>query len=197
MGKPANRPIIGISVLKKNRTYRKVKYIFYRQTLIEPIEHLWTFIGAFLGIGIIGWLQHSRFTPLENFSLIGSFGASAVLVYGATNSPLAQPKNLVGGHLISAIIGVTIAYLIPNPQWNWLACALAVSLSIVAMQMTKTLHPPGGATALIANIGTEKIKALGFMYVIDPVLSGVAILLIIALTVNNISKNRSYTFRKH
>lgn len=183
--------------MKKNRTYRKVKFIFYRQTLLEPTDHIWTFIGAFLGIGIIGWLQHSRFSPLENFSLIGSFGASAVLVYGATNSPLAQPKNLVGGHLISACIGVSIAYLIPNPEWNWLACALAVSISIVAMQITKTLHPPGGATALIANIGTEKIKALEFMYVIDPVLSGVTILLIIALIVNNIPKHRSYPLKKN
>ena len=80
--------------------------------------------------------------------------------------------------------------LIPNEVW--LSAALSVALSIVAMQVTKTLHPPGGATALIANIGSEKIKALGFMYVLSPVLTGVIILLVVALIVNNITPHRSY-----
>ena len=64
------------------------------------------------------------------------------------------------------------------------------------MQITKTMHPPGGATALIANIGSEKIKSLGYGYVLSPVMSGVAILFIIALIVNNIPKNRNYPYRK-
>ena len=117
-----------------------------------------------------------------------------MLIYGATNSPLAQPRNLVGGHLISAIIGVAIHKLIPGEVW--LSSALAVSLSIVMMQITKTLHPPGGATALIANIGSEKIQALGFLYVLSPVLVGVVILLIVALIFNNIPKNRFYPYKK-
>ena len=85
--------------------------------------------------------------------------------------------------MISAIIGVTIAKFLPGEAW--LACALAVSLSIVAMQITKTLHPPGGATALIAVIGSAKIKALGYMYVLSPVLSGIMILFLVALVFNN------------
>ena len=78
----------------------------------------------------------------------------------------------------------------------WLSSALAVSLSIVVMQVTKTLHPPGGATALIANIGSEKIKSLGFGYIFSPVLSGVLILFMIAVIVNNIPKNRNYPYKK-
>lgn len=78
----------------------------------------------------------------------------------------------------------------------WLSSALAVSTSIVMMQITKKLHPPGGATALIANIGSEKIKALGFMYVVSPVFTGVLILLIIALVFNNIPANRYYPYKK-
>lgn len=163
--------------------------------MIDPQDHLWTFIGASLGIGIIGFVQSLYLDPHTNVFLIGSFGATAVLIYGATNSPLAQPRNLVGGHFISAIIGVSIAYIIPSPELNWLACSLAVSLAIVAMQMTKTMHPPGGATALIANLGIPKIQSLGFMYILNPVLSGVLILLIIALVVNNIPKNRSYPYK--
>jgi CBS domain-containing membrane protein len=176
------------------RTYRLAKYVIYRQTIIEPVDHLWTFIGSFIGIGLIGFIHQSHFDRLDNVFLIGSFGASAVLVFGATNSPLAQPRNLVLGHLICALIGVTIYKLLPDQLW--LSSALSVSLSIVAMQITKSLHPPGGATALIANIGTEKIKALGFMYALSPVLSGALILLIVALIVNNLSPHRSYPTKR-
>jgi CBS-domain-containing membrane protein len=179
---------------KIHRTYRVTKLVIYRQTIVEPLDHLWTFIGAFIGIGSIGLIQTAEFTYTDNVFLIGSFGATAVLVFGATNSPLAQPRNLVGGHLVSAIIGILIHKLLPDQLW--LSSALAVSLAIVAMQMTKTLHPPGGATALIANIGSEKIKALGWMYVLSPVLSGVLILLVVALIVNNIPKHRNYPYKK-
>lgn len=176
------------------RSYRIAKYVVYRQTIVEPIDHLWTFIGAFLGIGIIGLIQRTQFAAQDNIFLIGSFGASSVLVFGATNSPLAQPRNLIGGHLVSAIIGVTVFKFVA--QDIWLASALAVSISIVAMQITKTMHPPGGATALLACIGSEKIKSLGYGYVLSPVLSGVLILLVVALVVNNLPKNRNYPYRK-
>lgn len=176
------------------RTYRIAKYVVYRQTIVDTTDHIWTFIGAFLGIGLIGLLQPTNIAQTDNIFLIGSFGASAVLIFGATNSPLAQPRNLVFGHLIAAVIGVTIFKLLPN--YMWLSSALSVSLSIVAMQITKTMHPPGGATALIANIGSEKIKALGYMYVLSPVLSGVIILLVTALIVNNIPKHRNYPYKK-
>ncbi|HWY12738.1 MAG TPA: HPP family protein [Bacteroidia bacterium] len=179
---------------KIKRTYRVTKYVVYRQTILEPLDHLWTFIGAFLGIATIGFIQSKQFTEYDNVFLIGSFGATAVLIFGATNSPLAQPRNLIGGHLISAIVGVCVHKLFPNELW--LAASLSVSLSIVAMQITKTMHPPGGATALIANIGSEKIKNLGFGYVVSPVMSGVLIMLIIALIVNNIPKNRNYPYKK-
>jgi CBS-domain-containing membrane protein len=97
--------------------------------------------------------------------------------------------------VVCAIVGVTAHKLIPHEIW--LSSALAVATSIVAMQITKTLHPPGGATALIASIGSEKIKALGYLYVLSPVLSGVLILFVVALFFNNITPNRSYPLRKN
>ena len=172
------------------RSYRVSKYIIYKETLVDYKEHFWSFLGAFTGIAIIAFLQSKNLSQLENVFLIGSFGASSVLIYGAIQSPLAQPRNLVGGHVISAIVGVCISKLLPDILW--IKAPLAVALSIVLMQITKTLHPPGGATALIAIIGTEKIKALGFWYVISPVLSGTLILLAIALIFNNITVNRAY-----
>jgi len=174
------------------KQYRKARYVLYRETLIDSKEHLLTFIGSFVGIGIIGFLNSHYLVANDNFYLIGSFGASSVLIYGIINSPLAQPRNLIGGHLICAIIGVSVQKLIGSEPW--LACALAVSLSIVVMQITKTLHPPGGATALIAVIGSEKIKALGYLYVLSPVLTGVVILFLVAMVFNNL-RHRKYPHR--
>jgi CBS domain-containing membrane protein len=180
---------------KLKRNIRLVRYVIYKETLIDFKEHVSTFAGSFIGIALIGLINNPFFSIHDNLFLIGSFGASAVLIYGVINSPLAQPRNLIGGHLISAIIGVTIHKLIPGE--TWIAGALAVSVSIVIMQITKTLHPPGGATALIANIGSEKIKNIGYWYVLSPVLTGVLILLIIALIFNNITSHRSYPLNKN
>jgi CBS domain-containing membrane protein len=178
--------------LKKRikRTLRISKYVIYKETLVDYKEHFWSFVGAFFGIGVIAFIQSQYMPKLENIFLIGSFGASSVLIYGAIQSPLAQPRNLIVGHVISAIIGVTIYKVCPDVIW--ITAPLAVSLSIVFMQYTKTLHPPGGATALIAVTGSEKIKALGYMYVFSPVFTGTLILFIVALIFNNITPNRKY-----
>ena len=176
------------------RTLRVSKYIIYKETLVDYKEHFWSFIGAFVGIGLIAFLQSKFLIDQENILLIGSFGASSVLIYGEIQSPLAQPRNLIGGHVISAFIGVTMFKLFPDMMW--FTAALAVALSIVLMQVTKTMHPPGGATALIAVIGTEKVKALGYLYVIAPVFTGVMILLLVALIFNNITPHRRYPSKK-
>ncbi|HLP49567.1 MAG TPA: HPP family protein [Chitinophagales bacterium] len=177
------------------RGLRVSRYVIYKETLVDYKEHFWSFVGAFMGIGLIAFWQSHSLTRYENIFLIGSFGASSVLVYGAIQSPLAQPRNLIGGHLVSAIMGVTVYRLLPDIIW--LTAPLAVALSIVLMQVTKTLHPPGGATALIAVIGSEKIKALGYMYVLSPVLSGAFILLVVAIVFNNITSHRRYPTDKY
>lgn len=184
-------------ILRKRikRNARLVRYVVYKETLIDFKDHFWTFLGSFLGIGLIGLLNDQKFTDADHLFLIGSFGASSVLIYGIVNSPLAQPRNLIGGHLVCALVGVTVHKIIPDQLW--LSSAFAVSVSIVLMQVTKTLHPPGGATALIANIGSEKIKALGYMYVVSPVLSGVMILLFVAVMVNRFAAHRKYPANKN
>lgn len=181
-------------IQKIKRTYRKTKYILYKETLIDFKEHFWSFLGSFIGIGILAYIQSIHFKGNDAVYLIGSFGASSVLVYGIIQSPFSQPRNLVGGHIISAFIGVTVHKLAPDIIW--IAAPLAVSFAIILMQITKTLHPPGGATALIAVIGSDKIKSLGYMYVLSPVLVGVLILLITALVFNNMTQNRYYPAHK-
>jgi CBS domain-containing membrane protein len=183
-----------MAIQKIKRSYRKTKYILYKETLVDFKEHFWAFIGGFVGIGIIAYLQSQTLPPSDMVYLIGSFGASSVLVYGVIQSPLAQPRNLIGGHVISAIIGVTVYKFLP--EILWLTAPLAVASSIVLMQITKTLHPPGGATALIAIAGSEKVKNLGYWYVLSPVLSGALILLAVALITNNMAHNRQYPIHK-
>jgi CBS-domain-containing membrane protein len=153
-------------------------------------EVLWSWLGAVTGVGICGYLSANYFEPKDLTLLIGSFGASAVLVYGAIKSPLAQPRNLLGGHILAGIIGVACYKMFGATPW--VAGALAASLAIVAMLLTKTLHPPAGATALIAVIGGDKIHNLGFLYAFIPAGLGALILLIVALLVNNLSMNRKY-----
>ncbi len=153
-------------------------------------EITWSWIGAFLGIAAVSYINYNIIEETDLVMVIGSFGASAVLVYGAVKSPLAQPRNLIGGHIISAIIGVA-CYQVFSSQL-WLASSLAVATAIAIMHFTKTLHPPGGATALIAVIGSDKIHDLGYLYAIIPVGLGAVLMLVIALLVNNIPKNRSY-----
>ncbi len=186
-------------VQKIKRSYRKTRYILYKETLVDYKEHFWSFLGSFAGIGILAYIQSIHFSGNDAVYLIGSFGASSVLVYGIIQSPFSQPRNLVGGHLVSAFIGVTVHKLAPDIIW--IAAPLAVSLAIILMQITKTLHPPGGATALIAIIGSDKIKDLGYMYVLSPVLIGVLILLFTALIFNNMTSSRTYpshsTYHKH
>lgn len=157
---------------------------------VSNAEIFWSWIGAFLGIALVAWVDQLFFKGLDLKLMIGSFGASAVLAYGAVRSPLAQPRNLVGGHVLSAIVGVLCWKLFH--QYPWLAQALAVATAIALMHATRTLHPPGGATALIAVIGSPEIHQLGFMYVLIPATVGPLILLLVALLVNNIPESRRY-----
>lgn len=165
----------------------------FKKVNTEPLERsniVWSWIGSFIGILSIVLFHRSVLGDEDLGLVIGSFGASAVLVYGAIHSPLAQPRNLIGGHILSALVGVVSYKLFSG---NILFCsAFAVATSILVMQLTLTLHPPGGATALIAVLGSEHIHSLGFIYVLYPVSTGAFILFFIALLVNNIPKHRHY-----
>ncbi len=170
--------------------FSKMKGVTKSPPRVSLLEMAWSWVGAFLGIAAVAYIHYHVFSDADLVMIIGSFGASAVLIYGAIRSPLAQPRNLIGGHMISAIVGVTTYKLLGSQMW--LASSVAVATAIFLMHATKTLHPPGGATALIAVIGSQKIHSLGYLYVLLPAGSGALIMLIVALLINNISKNRRY-----
>ena len=156
----------------------------------------WSWLGAFVGIYLVAVLTRvTHADPTTSLFLVGSFGASAVLIYGAPQVEFAQPRNLMGGHILSALIGVTVYQTLPlDPA---LLGALAVSLALVAMHFTRTLHPPGGATALIAVIGGAEVHAGGYWFVLTPIASGAAIMLVVALLVNNLSANPKRHYPKY
>lgn len=161
-----------------------------RPPRVSVAEIFWSWLGSFVGISAVALLHFNVLKGSDAMMLIGSFGASAVLIYGAVKSPLAQPRNLLGGHLLSAVVGVSCYKLFPDQPV--LASALAVSLAITVMHLSSTLHPPGGATALIAVIGSASVHNLGYLYVLMPVGAGAAIMLIVALVINNIPQKRQY-----
>ncbi|NLK01280.1 MAG: HPP family protein [Clostridia bacterium] len=139
-----------------------------------------SWLGAFLGISTVAFLTLYFDVPL----LVASFGASAVLIYGVPEAPLSQPRNVILGHTIAATTGVVIYSIFGLTWWS---AALGCSLGILIMLITKTTHPPAGATALI-GVWNQQAP----MFIFAPVFVGAVILVIIGLITNNISPRRSY-----
>ncbi|HDZ8965722.1 TPA: HPP family protein [Aeromonas dhakensis] len=143
-------------------------------------------LGAF--VGLLGTALLCRWgLGLEVHWLIAPMGASAVLLFAAPASPLAQPWSILVGNGVSALMGVLSASLVVDPAQ---AAALAVMLAIAAMLLTRSLHPPGGAVALTAVIGGEGIRQLGVGYVLLPVLLNSLLLLLLALCYNRLLGRR-------
>ncbi|MBC7104380.1 MAG: HPP family protein [Firmicutes bacterium] len=136
--------------------------------------------GSLLGVGAVSFLSFHYGLPL----LLASFGATAALLYGAPASPFAQPRNVVGGHAVSALAGVAIGQLLGTTWWS---ITLGVGLAILLMLATRTLHPPGGATAFVAVAQSQ-----GYVFVLTPVFAGATLLVLIALIFNNCVPGRRY-----
>lgn len=150
-------------------------------------DALWSWLGAFAGMGAICWLSAHWLS--QHLLIVTSFGATSVLIYAAPDSPFAQPRNVLFGSMLSALVGVACFQLLGATA---LAVSLAVSLSILAMQLSHTLHPPGAAAALAAVLGGSEIHALGWWYPLLPVGAGCVIMLTVAILVNNLARHRRY-----
>lgn len=153
-----------------------------------------SFLGAFCGLSVVQAIfsRAPYFVERGVPPIIASYGASAVLIYGVLEGPLAQPRALVGGHFIGALIGVCISklfLLLPPSRFadlQWLAASLSCATSIVAMQLTKTTHPPAGATAFLPLID-DGVREMGW-YFLPVILLTSAVVGVVALLVNNIQR---------
>ena len=156
---------------------------------VSHAERIISTVGGFVGIlGILLISQHF----LDNHSvpwIVASMGASAVLLFAVPHGPLSQPWALLGGHLVSAIVGVTIASLIDQ---QLIAASLAVGIAIGAMHYLRCIHPPGGATAIFAVIGGQSVHGLGYQYVLTPVMLNAMVILIVAIAFNYLFEWRRY-----
>ncbi|GIL82435.1 hypothetical protein Vretimale_11882 [Volvox reticuliferus] len=158
----------------------------------HPVDLFWSWLGAFLSILVVAVLNE-YLTPHVSLPLmVASFGASAVLLFGVPASKLAQPRNFLGGQVVSAIVGVLVRLAFMRaPHLVWLSAALGMSLALAAMQITRTVHPPGGASALIAASAMYIGPWYGFKFILT-VFFGCLAMLVVALVVNNLSSRRRY-----
>jgi len=154
---------------------------------LSPAQKIKAGLAALLAIGVSAAVTH--WTVGNAPWLAASMGAASVILFVLPASPLAQPWSFVGGHLVSATIGVICAKLIGQPV---LAVACAVGFSIMAMTFLRCLHPPAGSIAVMGVIGGPAIKALGFAFVISPVLFNSMLMLGMALLLNNLWLRHPY-----
>lgn len=141
---------------------------------------LFSYLGSFLGIATLAYLSVGSGYPL----IAAPFGAAAVLVFAVPDSPLAQPRNLIFGNLLGGVVSVVMVFLFGSEPW---VMALAVATAIKLMQLTKTLHPPGGAVALVGVMSKAEVS-----FIVTPVLVGSMILLFCTIGFNNLMPGRSY-----
>jgi len=166
---------------------------FSRQQ-IKHREELISTLGGFLGIFAIFMTSQWLLDPEISVMIVPSMGASAVLLFAAPHVPFSQPWNLIGGHAISAVIGVACWQWIPNYS---VAASASVGLAIGAMYFARCIHPPGGATALAAVIGSEKLHHLGYTYEYAPILLNTITIFLVAFAFNAFFKWRRYPAHLH
>ena len=156
---------------------------------VSRTEKLVSTLGGVLSIVLVVFIGHKVLGKTGAVLIIPSMGASAVLLFAVPHGRLSQPWSVLGGHLLSAIVGVACYQLVPEP---FLAAGLAVGLAIGAMHLLSCIHPPGGATALAAVIGGPAIHALGYDYVLVPTLLNVTVMLTVAILFNGVFPWRRY-----
>ncbi|MDI3325785.1 HPP family protein [Pontibacterium granulatum] len=166
-------------------------YFVPEPSTVSLAEQLRSVVAAFLAISLLmiasRYSQQGESAPL----LLASMGASAVILFAAYNSPLAQPWPFVGSHLLSATIGVSCALWV---EPVWLACSVAVALALLIMLRLHCLHPPGCATALVPILSGNDVHELGYRLLITPVLLNVVVLLGLTLLLNRFLLGRKYPY---
>ena len=148
---------------------------------VSHLERLVSGLGGFTGILMILLVSNYFVGTADAALIVASMGASAVLLFAVPHGRLSQPWSVFGGHMVSALVGVTCAQLVTGP---FLAAALAVGLAIAAMHYLRCIHPPGGATALTAVLGGAGIHELGYGFVMTPVLLNVLVILLVSVAFN-------------
>ena len=152
-------------------------------------ETIVSVIGAFSSMLLATFFSDTVLSAEGTHIILASTGATAILVFGMPHVPASQPWNIVGGHLVSAFVGVTCYLLIPI---DVLAASIAIPLAMYAMHLFRCMHPPGGATAITAVIGGASVHHLGYAFLIVPVFFNAIIILSIAISVATFRDKNPY-----
>lgn len=168
---------------------RALRYLIPEPVQVSLRERLSTVLAAFLAILVVSLVSHHLFDHHALPWIAASMGASAVLLFALPTSPMAQPWPFIGSHLISATVGVACVLTISDPVW---AGAISVALTILIMFLTHTLHPPGGASALLPIVAADHVREVGFHYVLYPVGLNVVLMLLLAVVLNRWLLGRRY-----
>ncbi|MCK2184107.1 HPP family protein [Halomonas getboli] len=147
----------------------------------DTLQILTGLIGGISGIGLVAWLTRITEVPL----LMAPFGATCVLLFAAPGVPLAQPRNVVGGHFVAALVGLVVMQLLGTGP---IAMAVGVGLAIALMQALRVVHPPAGANPLVVMMS----GAVGYDFLVIPVLAGSVSLVLVALLLNNLGSERRW-----
>ena len=139
-----------------------------------------SWLGGCLAIGVVAYLASMTHAPL----MLGSFGASCVLLFGFPDSPFSQPRNVIGGHFIASLVGLIFLGLFGAQWWS---VALAVGTAIALMQLTRTVHPPAGSNPVVVMLTLP-----GWDFLLAPTLLGATLLVLVALVFNNLPRDRVY-----
>lgn len=164
------------------------KFIGLEPTTTSHSEKWVSAAGGFLGV-LLTIVLCSYVLGADVYFVVASLGASAVLVFALPHVNVTQPWSLVGGQVVSALVGVTCARYIPDVA---VAASAAVGLAILFMYYLGCIHPPGGATALAAVIGGPELKAMGYHFVVMPILLNAVVILILAIVINFAFRWRRY-----
>lgn len=159
---------------------------------MRPVSHaerIVSLVGAFAGILMVLVTARHHAGEHGNMLVVASMGASAVLLFAVPHGTLSQPWPLFGGQILSALIGVTCAKLLPD---SLIAPALAVGLAVGVMHYLRCIHPPGGATAFAATLGSAKLHAISYGFVFNPVLINVLAIFAVAVIFNGFFPWRRY-----
>lgn len=152
-------------------------------------------LGALSGIGLTAFVGRWTIHGLDPHSavMIGApLGASAVLAFVVPASPMTQPWPMIGGHIVSTLVGFLAAYLISEPA---LAAGVAVGGSIAVMSMLRCLHPPGGGTALLPVLGGAAIHDAGLSFAFLPMGLNAVTLTLAAWAFHRLISKHSYPHR--
>jgi len=149
-----------------------------------PLQSIaFSFLGSLLAIGSVALITTRSAVPL----VLGSFGASCVLLFGYPDNPFSQPRNVIGGHFLASLTGLVFLTLLGSSWWSM---ALALATAIALMQTTRTVHPPAGSNPVIIML---TLPSWGFL--LTPTLLGAILIVGVAVVANNTRNTISYPRR--